>query len=99
MILPIAEFGPDVQTVIPSLGLDKTRAGDVAPPAPSYVMIVTCRTSSISAPVTRDYRAGDNTFTGAITWVRLDLGDDDHSHLTHLSTIRCRDDSTVVRDS
>jgi arylsulfatase len=33
------------------------------------------------APVTDDYRARDNAFTGEIKWVRLDLGDDDHSHL------------------
>jgi hypothetical protein len=33
------------------------------------------------APVTDDYPASDNAFTGTIKWVRLDLGDDDHSHL------------------
>ena len=33
------------------------------------------------APVTTDYAAGDNAFHGEIRWVRLDTGDDDHSHL------------------
>ena len=29
----------------------------------------------------RDYGATGNAFTGTIDWVRIDLGDDDHSHL------------------
>jgi arylsulfatase A-like enzyme len=33
------------------------------------------------APVTPDYPAGDNAFTGTVNWVRLDLGDDSHDHL------------------
>jgi arylsulfatase len=33
------------------------------------------------APVTDDYPAEDNGFTGTIKWVRIDLGEDDHSHL------------------
>jgi arylsulfatase A-like enzyme len=33
------------------------------------------------APVTDDYAAGDNAFTGQINWVRLDLGTDSHDHL------------------
>jgi arylsulfatase A-like enzyme len=33
------------------------------------------------APVCDDYPAGDNAFTGTITWVRLDLGTDSHDHL------------------
>ena len=33
------------------------------------------------APVTADYPAGDNAFTGTIEWVRIDLGDDSHDHL------------------
>ena len=33
------------------------------------------------APVTTAYNAGDNAFNGEIRWVRLDTGDDDHSHL------------------
>jgi arylsulfatase len=33
------------------------------------------------APVTDDYPARDNGFTGTVKWVQLDLGDDDHSHL------------------
>ena len=27
------------------------------------------------APVSPDYRAGDNAFTGTINWVRVDTGD------------------------
>ena len=33
------------------------------------------------APVTPDYKAAGNSFTGAINWVRIDLGTDDHEHL------------------
>lgn len=33
------------------------------------------------APVSNDYRAGDNAFTGTITWVRLDAGGPSHDHL------------------
>ncbi len=33
------------------------------------------------APVTDDYATGDNAFTGAIRWIRIDLGDDAHDHL------------------
>jgi arylsulfatase len=33
------------------------------------------------APVTDDYRAGDNAFTGAIDWIRMDIGTDSHDHL------------------
>jgi arylsulfatase len=33
------------------------------------------------APVTDDYPARDNAFTGEIAWIRLDLGGDDHGHL------------------
>ena len=41
---------------------------------------VGCDTAS---PVSHEYGTGDNGFTGTIEWVRLDLGDDDHSH--HIS--------------
>ena len=34
----------------------------------------------LASPVSTDYGT-DNTFTGTINWVRLDIGDDDHSHL------------------
>jgi hypothetical protein len=33
------------------------------------------------SPVTSDYPALDNGFTGAIKWIRIDLGDDSHDHL------------------
>jgi hypothetical protein len=33
------------------------------------------------APVSPDYPAGDNAFTGTINWVRLDVGTDSHDHL------------------
>ncbi|MGH2583555.1 MAG: arylsulfatase [Dehalococcoidia bacterium] len=33
------------------------------------------------SPVTDDYPARDNAFTGEIKWIRIDLGEDDHSHL------------------
>jgi arylsulfatase A-like enzyme len=33
------------------------------------------------APVSDDYDANDNAFNGDIHWVKLDTGDDDHSHL------------------
>ena len=33
------------------------------------------------SPVTHDYPAEDNQFTGEIRWVQIDLGDDSHDHL------------------
>ena len=33
------------------------------------------------SPVSPDYQAGDNAFTGTINWVRVDVGDDSHDHL------------------
>ena len=33
------------------------------------------------SPVSPDYPAGDNAFTGTINWVRVDTGDDSHDHL------------------
>jgi len=33
------------------------------------------------SPVTQDYPAGDNAFTGTVKWVRIDLGSDSHDHL------------------
>jgi arylsulfatase A-like enzyme len=33
------------------------------------------------APVSPDYGSRDNGFNGTVNWVRLDLGEDDHSHL------------------
>jgi hypothetical protein len=33
------------------------------------------------SPATPDYPVGDNAFTGAVTWVRLELGGDSHDHL------------------
>ena len=35
----------------------------------------------IASPVSSEYGQTGNAFTGRIGWVRLDLGDDDHSHL------------------
>ncbi|MCS5732682.1 arylsulfatase [Herbiconiux daphne] len=37
--------------------------------------------SDLASPVSADYGPTGNEFTGRITWVRLDVGDDDHSHL------------------
>ncbi|MEF2978311.1 arylsulfatase [Subtercola sp. YIM 133946] len=34
-----------------------------------------------ASPVSTDYEATGNGFTGQIAWVRIDIGDDDHSHL------------------
>ena len=46
------------------------------------------------APVTSDYPALDNGFTGAIKWIRIDLGDDTHDHLispeTHFAVAMTR---------
>ncbi len=39
---------------------------------------VGCDTGS---PVCSDYPAVDNHFTGAINWIRVDVGDDSHDHL------------------
>ena len=36
--------------------------------------------SDAASPVSADYGPADNTFNGTIDWVRIDLGDDDHSH-------------------
>jgi hypothetical protein len=33
------------------------------------------------SPVTDDYPAGDNTFTGTIKWIELEGGTDSHDHL------------------
>jgi hypothetical protein len=33
------------------------------------------------SPVTPDYKAGDNSFTGSISWVRIDIGTDAQDHL------------------
>ena len=33
------------------------------------------------SPVSPDYGARDNAFTGKVNWVQIDLGADDHSHL------------------
>ena len=35
----------------------------------------------VASPVSPDYVPTSNAFTGAIGWVRLDAGDDDHNHL------------------
>jgi arylsulfatase len=33
------------------------------------------------APVTDEYARDDNAFTGAITWIELEAGEDSHDHL------------------
>ena len=35
----------------------------------------------LASPVSTDYTATGNEFTGTLDWVQIDLGDDDHSHL------------------
>ncbi len=40
---------------------------------------------STGTPVTTDAGAGAD-FTGAIEWIRIDVGDDDHSHLIPTET-------------
>jgi arylsulfatase A-like enzyme len=44
-----------------------------------------CETGGVGkdsgSPVSDDYPPGDNTFTGTINWVRIDLGTDSHDHL------------------
>ena len=46
------------------------------------------------SPVTGDYTATGNAFSGDIRWVQIDLGDDDHSHLIsaeeHLKVVMFR---------
>ncbi|MFC4223706.1 arylsulfatase [Lysinibacter cavernae] len=37
--------------------------------------------SDLASPVSDDYEATGNEFTGNLTWLRLDAGDDDHTHL------------------
>jgi arylsulfatase A-like enzyme len=37
--------------------------------------------SDLASPVSDDYGPTGNQFTGKIAWLRLDAGDDDHSHL------------------
>jgi arylsulfatase len=34
-----------------------------------------------ASPVAEDYPAGDNSFTGRVRWVQIDLEKDDHDHL------------------
>ena len=33
------------------------------------------------SPVSPDYAARDNAFSGTVAWVQIDLGDDDHDHM------------------
>jgi hypothetical protein len=33
------------------------------------------------SPVTNEYKAGDNAFTGTIEWVHMEAGQDSHDHL------------------
>lgn len=35
----------------------------------------------LASPVSSDYGATGNAFTGKISWIRLDVGDDNHDHL------------------
>jgi hypothetical protein len=37
--------------------------------------------SDRGSPASPDYGPSGNAFTGAIEWVQIDLGDDDHNHL------------------
>jgi len=37
--------------------------------------------SDLASPVSADYGPSGNEFPGTIDWVRIDLGNDDHSHL------------------
>ena len=37
--------------------------------------------SDTGSPASPDYGPSGNAFTGAIEWVQIDLGDDDHNHL------------------
>ncbi len=37
--------------------------------------------SDTGSPVSTDYHAGSNAFTGTIDWIRIDTGDDSHDHL------------------
>ncbi len=37
--------------------------------------------ADVASPVSADYGATGNAFTGTISWVRVDVGDDDHDHL------------------
>ena len=37
--------------------------------------------SDTGSPVCGDYPAVDNRFTGAINWIRIDIGEDSHDHL------------------
>ncbi|KRC61887.1 arylsulfatase [Agromyces sp. Root81] len=37
--------------------------------------------ADVASPVSADYTATGNAFTGKISWVRIDVGDDDHDHL------------------
>jgi len=37
--------------------------------------------ADLASPVSDDYGPSGNEFTGTIEWIRLDAGDDDHSHL------------------
>ena len=37
--------------------------------------------SDLASSVSGDYGPAGNEFTGKIAWLRLDVGDDDHSHL------------------
>ena len=47
-------------------------------------------------PASPDYGPSGNAFTGAIEWVQIDLGDDDHNHLiTAGGSVQDRDGATI----
>ena len=54
--------------------------------------------SDAASPVSPEYGPTDSAFTGTIEWVRIDLGDDDHSHhITDEHKMQRRDDAPVAR--
>ena len=65
--------------------VDGDEAASVHVARTHYTMFTFDETTDVGrdtgAPVTRDYAALDNAFTGAIKWIRIDLGDDAHGHL------------------
>ena len=64
--------------------------------------------SDLATPVSGDYGPTGNEFTGTIVWLRIDLGDDDHTHLADPEHVefdalwrrsviaRCRRQGTVL---
>jgi arylsulfatase A-like enzyme len=69
-------------TVTLSVDGQQVGAGRVEATMPMVFGGETCDVAQdFGAPTSPDYGPKDNAFAGTVTWVQIDLGDDDHGHL------------------